>query len=76
VTAADGPHPDWDDSYTGPPPPWDVGRPQPAFVRLADAGTLTGALLDAGCGTGEQQGAGGGTADGGDSGSGLHDDPR
>jgi hypothetical protein len=50
VTAADAPHPDWDDSYTGPPPPWDIGRPQPAFVRLADAGTLTGALLDAGCG--------------------------
>ena len=44
---------DWEDSYRGPPPPWDIGRPQPAFVRLADAGTLTGALLDAGCGTGE-----------------------
>ena len=44
---------DWDDSYTGPSPPWDIDRPQPAFVRLADAGALTGALLDAGCGTGE-----------------------
>jgi len=43
----------WDDSYTGPPPPWDIGRPQPAFLRLADAGALTGELLDAGCGTGE-----------------------
>jgi SAM-dependent methyltransferase len=53
VTEADPPHPDWDDSYAGPPPPWDIGRPQPAFVRLAEAGTLTGALLDAGCGTGE-----------------------
>lgn len=53
MTAADAPHPDWDDSYAGPPPPWDIGRPQPAFVRLADAGRLTGALLDAGCGTGE-----------------------
>jgi SAM-dependent methyltransferase len=53
VTEADAPHPDWDDSYAGPPPPWDIGRPQPAFVRLAEAGTLTGALLDAGCGTGE-----------------------
>jgi len=53
VTEADAPHPDWDDSYAGPPPPWDIGRPQPAFVRLAEDGTLTGALLDAGCGTGE-----------------------
>jgi SAM-dependent methyltransferase len=52
MTVADPPH-DWDDSYTGPPPPWDIGRPQPAFVRLAEAGALTGALLDAGCGTGE-----------------------
>ena|SRR5487761_398180 len=43
----------WDDSYVGPAPPWDIGRPQPAFVRLADSGALSGALLDAGCGTGE-----------------------
>ena len=45
----------WDTSY-GPgtaPPPWDIGRPQPAFVRLADRGLLSGRLLDAGCGTGE-----------------------
>jgi SAM-dependent methyltransferase len=53
VTEADAAHPDWDDSYAGPPPPWDIGRPQPAFARLAEAGALTGALLDAGCGTGE-----------------------
>ena len=53
MTTTDPPH-DWDDSYSGPSsPPWDIGRPQPAFVRLADAGALTGALLDAGCGTGE-----------------------
>lgn len=44
---------EWDDSYAGPPPPWDIGRPQPAFVRLAEAGAMTGSLLDAGCGTGE-----------------------
>ena len=44
----------WDDSYIGAaPPPWDIGRPQPAFVRLADQGRLSGRLLDAGCGTGE-----------------------
>ncbi len=44
---------DWDTSYVGSSPPWDIGSPQPAFLRLADAGALTGALLDAGCGTGE-----------------------
>jgi len=49
------PHPDWDDSYTAATPaPWDIGRPQPAFVRLADGGLLTGRMLDAGCGSGEQ----------------------
>jgi cyclopropane fatty-acyl-phospholipid synthase-like methyltransferase len=44
----------WDDSYTGDtPPPWDIGRPQQAFVRLADEGRLSGRVLDSGCGTGE-----------------------
>jgi SAM-dependent methyltransferase len=52
MTSAEGEH-DWDDSYAGPAPPWDIGRPQPAFVRLAENGALNGALLDAGCGTGE-----------------------
>jgi SAM-dependent methyltransferase len=52
MTAADAAH-DWDGSYAGPSPPWDIGRPQPAFCRLADAGALTGSFLDAGCGTGE-----------------------
>jgi SAM-dependent methyltransferase len=47
--------PGWDASYAGSaPPPWDVGQPQPAFVRLAERGLLTGQVLDAGCGTGEQ----------------------
>jgi SAM-dependent methyltransferase len=47
--------PSWDDAYTGRvPAPWDIGQPQPAFVRLARQGLLTGRLLDAGCGTGEQ----------------------
>jgi len=47
--------PSWDASYTASaPPPWDTGRPQPAFVRLAEKGLLTGTLLDCGCGTGEQ----------------------
>ena len=34
-------------------PPWDIGRPQPAFLRLARDGAITGRVLDAGCGTGE-----------------------
>jgi SAM-dependent methyltransferase len=46
--------PGWDAAYaSGTPAPWDIGRPQPAFVRLADSGLLSGRVLDAGCGTGE-----------------------
>src|SRR5947209_9873637 len=37
-------------AYAG-KPPWDIGRPQPAFVEAADR--VTGDVLDAGCGTGE-----------------------
>ena len=44
---------DWDSSYQDNVPAWDIGRPQPAFVRLADHGLLAGRVLDAGCGTGE-----------------------
>jgi SAM-dependent methyltransferase len=44
----------WDGAYASDAQaPWDIGRPQPAFVRLADRGMLRGRLLDAGCGTGE-----------------------
>src|SRR5690349_12841758 len=43
----------WDASYQDGPAPWDIGRPQPAFVRLAAEGAFAGAVLDAGCGTGE-----------------------
>jgi SAM-dependent methyltransferase len=47
--------PSWDAAYAeSTPPPWDVGQPQPAFVRLAEQGLLTGQVLDVGCGTGEQ----------------------
>ena len=34
-------------------PSWEIGRPQPAVVRLADAGLAVGTVLDVGCGTGE-----------------------
>ena len=34
-------------------PPWDIGRPQKEFVRLAADGETSGRVLDAGCGTGE-----------------------
>lgn len=43
----------WDASYQDGPAPWDIGGPQPAVVRLAEAGRFGGAVLDAGCGTGE-----------------------
>ena len=32
-------------------PPWDIGRPQKAFLDVADQ--ITGSILDAGCGTGD-----------------------
>ncbi len=34
-------------------PPWDMLSPQPAFVRLVQAGRIAGSVLDIGCGTGE-----------------------
>jgi SAM-dependent methyltransferase len=43
----------WNASYTDGPPPWDIGGPQPAVVRVAAEGGFAGAVLDAGCGTGE-----------------------
>lgn len=36
--------------YSG-QPPWDIGRPQKAFLDVA--GQITGSILDAGCGTGD-----------------------
>src|SRR5579871_1635344 len=44
----------WDDAHSRDrPPAWDIGRPQPVFVRLAERGLLAGRGLDSGCGTGE-----------------------
>ena len=39
--------------YLAGSPPWDIGRAQPEFVTLADAGRIAGRVLDVGCGTGE-----------------------
>lgn len=51
TTPAEG----WESVYAADAPaPWDIGRPQPEFRRLAEQGVLTGQLLDSGCGTGEQ----------------------
>ena len=42
---------DWDDAYRrDAPPPWDIGRPQPAFLALTDEGLVRGSVFDAGCG--------------------------
>ena len=39
-------------AYAAGTPPWDIGAPQPAVVRLFEAGGITGRVLDLGCGTG------------------------
>lgn len=43
----------WDDEYRHGRVPWDIGRPQPAILRLADASELVEPILDVGCGSGE-----------------------
>jgi SAM-dependent methyltransferase len=43
----------WDEAYAQGWAPWDIGRPQPAFVALADQGQIVAPALDSGCGTGE-----------------------
>jgi len=43
----------WAASYHDGPAPWQIGRPQPAVVRLAAAGAFVEPVLDAGCGSGE-----------------------
>jgi hypothetical protein len=41
---------DFESAYTG-QAPWDIGKPQKAFIAVADR--ITGSILDAGCGTGD-----------------------
>jgi SAM-dependent methyltransferase len=44
----------WDAAYRDAgPAPWDIGRPQAPFVRIASGRGFAGPVLDAGCGTGE-----------------------
>jgi SAM-dependent methyltransferase len=50
---ADGARRDFEASYRDGTAPWDVGRPQPEIVRLAEDGEIVGDVLDVGCGTGE-----------------------
>jgi cyclopropane fatty-acyl-phospholipid synthase-like methyltransferase len=45
--------PEYFDALYAGTPPWDIGRPQPAFLELARAGVFRGQVLDVGCGTGE-----------------------
>lgn len=40
----------FESAYAG-QPPWDIGRPQKAFLDVADQ--IKGSILDVGCGTGE-----------------------
>src|SRR5437867_2640352 len=40
----------FENMYAG-QPPWEIGRPQKAFLDVADR--ITGSILDAGCGSGE-----------------------
>ena len=43
----------WDEVYRHNRAPWDIGRPQPAIVHVADNGGLVEPVLDSGCGSGE-----------------------
>jgi len=43
----------WDEAYRDNNVPWDIGRPQPAILRVAEWGGLVEPVLDSGCGTGE-----------------------
>lgn len=42
----------FENAYAG-TPSWEIGRPQPAVVRLAEGGEIQGDVLEVGCGTGE-----------------------
>jgi SAM-dependent methyltransferase len=50
---SDAPRRDFEATYQAGQAPWDIGRPQPEVVALAEAGEIVGDVLDVGCGTGE-----------------------
>jgi len=50
---SDAPRRDFEASYREGRAPWEIGRPQPEIVRLAEEGEIVGDVLDVGCGTGE-----------------------
>jgi SAM-dependent methyltransferase len=43
----------FESAYRAGDPPWDIGQPQPAIVRLDGQGDIVGDVIDVGCGTGE-----------------------
>ena len=43
----------WDEAYRQNNVPWDIGRPQPSILRIAEWGGLVEPVLDSGCGSGE-----------------------
>ena len=49
--AAPDPQARFEGYYASPRAPWDIGRPQRAFVEAADA--IRGRVIDIGCGTGD-----------------------
>lgn len=49
----DRPRRDFEAAYREGTPPWDIGRPQPEVIRLAEEGEFVGDVLDVGCGSGE-----------------------
>jgi SAM-dependent methyltransferase len=43
----------FDEAYRSRSAPWVIGEPQPAIVKLQQAGSIRSKVLDVGCGTGE-----------------------
>ncbi|MGA7988981.1 MAG: class I SAM-dependent methyltransferase [Candidatus Dormiibacterota bacterium] len=43
----------FEEAYLAGSAPWDIGRAQPCFAQLVEAGRISGRVIDLGCGTGE-----------------------
>ena len=48
---SEGPLLDWNSAYVDHWAPWDIGRPQPVWIEIADE--MISPVLDSGCGSGE-----------------------